>query len=199
MRSLFCKVVFLTGRSGLQTVQKFYKIIGQGRLKLHIFSRAGMNKAQGPGMKALALNSRGSREIARPERYFGGAVDSIAQQRMLYACHVDPDLMSPSGFQPALNMIKLPVKVADHPEMGNGAFSVSVFYGHLLAVPRVSAYGGVHGSFLPVEIVVDDGFVASADTVIFQLLSQALVGQVIFAYHKQSRGIFINTVDDAGP
>ena len=86
-----------------------FKIFRKRGRKFHIRSCRGMDEAQDPGMKGLAL------ELIRAP---GRSIDLVSQQRVSQARHMDTDLMGTARFQTALNMGKAR-KALQHPVMGH--------------------------------------------------------------------------------
>ena len=129
-----------------------FKIRGQRRRKLHIFSCSGMDKAQNSCMEGLSLKTR-NRTGRRP-------VNPVPKKGVANAGHVDPDLMGPPRFQTAFN-IGIPGKSLQHPLMGHCRFPVFIIDAHLLTIHRMTPNRPIHYSLIFFNLSMDNRLIPS--------------------------------------
>ena len=82
---------------------------------------------------------------------------------MAYACHMDSDLVSSPGFQPAFDVIILVVQMGDHPVVGDGPFSSGLIDGDFFTVFCTAGKGSVDGSLFRFQVMIYDRLILSRD------------------------------------
>ena len=84
--------------------EQFFKILRQGRGKLHVLPCRGVHETEGHGVEGLSFQMPGI--LLR-------AVDLVAQKRMTDRGHVDADLVGPAGLQDAFHIGRIPEAFQD--------------------------------------------------------------------------------------
>lgn len=129
-----------------------FKIIRKRCIGFDILTGTGMTETKGHGMKGLSFQAEGR---------FPAGIYLIPQKRMPDACHMDADLVGPSGFQNAFYIGIIP-ETDKNTVMGNGVFAVWN-HCHFFAVMGIPSYGSVYGSLFFFQTAVADGTVFPHD------------------------------------
>ena len=126
------------------------------------------------------------------------AVDHIPQDGVSLIGHMDANLMGPARLQAAPDM-GIPPVPCDDLIMGHGMAAVFLRHSHLFPVRGVAANGRVNGAAVIFHTAADNGLIRPGQGVVRQLGRQFLMGEIVFRHNQQTRRVFINAVDDAGP
>ena len=94
------------------------------------------------------------------------SVNLISKKRMSLTCHVYPDLMCTSCFQPALHISGIP-ETLQNLIMGHCIFAVFVINGHFLTVNGMTPDGSFDPASIFFKVSTDDCPVPSFDRMLF--------------------------------
>ena len=155
---------------------------------MHGFARAGMGKAELPGVEHLALVVAGH----------AGGVEGIPQQGMAKVFQVDPDLMGAARVEDAFDQGADSRQFRDDPPGGSRGTATPVQNGHFFSVHRVAA-----------DVVLDCAASRTGEVALYQgevdfrhgasgdLPGEMGVGGVVLCDHEAAAGILVQPMDDA--
>jgi len=112
------------------------------------------------------------------------SIDGITNERMAERCHVHPDLVGATGFQPAFDQGGIPKRAPPFP-MGDRAFAAAILDDRdLLAVGRRAGKRCINLALIGLRNTRNDRQIAAVDAVCRELLRQALVSDVGLGDHQ---------------
>jgi len=159
-----------------------------------------MGEEKPPGMKGLTverLDPRPRRRIVDGPDSTGAAVDPVADNGITRIRQMNPDLVGPARLDVDFQQGCASVTFPDAPE-GDGRPTPPAPRGHLLAVRRVAADGGLNPPAVGLRVPVHKGQVALPHRAALELPGQSAMGFVGFGHNQQPGGSLVETVDDSG-
>ena len=170
---------------------QFFQIAGKFLRKTagkrNLLTGTGMDKLQPHRVETLPGQAR--------HRLFG-AVHRVSQNGMPDMGHMHPDLVGAPGLQMTAHMGHARIPGNDLP-VSHGMAAVR-YYGHLFAIPPVTADGGVHRSAVLPEIARHQTFVGAGQGMVGKLRRQCQVGGIVFGSDDEPAGVPVDAVDDTG-
>ena len=125
-------------------------------------------------------------------------VGRIAEDGMADVSGMNADLVRPARLQPKTHESR-EWHGLDRLVMGDGMFAfLGGDDGHLLPVAGVAPDGGVDGPCRRVGHAPHEAEVAPQDRALLELSSQRAVRHVVLGHDHQARGVFVETMYDAG-
>ena len=121
-------------------------------------------------------------------------VDFVSEKRVMDIRHMDANLMSPAGLQPAFYVGEV-TETPQHFTVCNGSLSIRPDR-HLLSLFGIPSDGLVDSEFVFRDIVVQDGVITSYDRVFLELRRNTAVRRVILANDDASGSVSVDPVDD---
>ena len=128
------------------------------------------------------------------------AIHIVVEKGMPPVLHVHPDLMGPSGLQPAFHKANI-FEVFQHSIMGNGIFPVFAIreYVHQFSEPGVSSNIALNGAFHLIKISPYKGHVPSFYGMFKELPGKFYSSQFRLGQDNKPSCVFINSVHHAKP
>ena len=121
-------------------------------------------------------------------------VDFVSEKRVMDIRHMDANLMSPAGLQPAFYVGEV-TETPQHFTVCNGSLSIRPDR-HLLSLFGISSDRPVNGEFIFRDIVIQYGVIAPYDRVLLELRRNTAVCCVILTDDDTSCSVSVDSVDD---
>ncbi len=156
---------------------------------MYFFAASRMDENQLSCMKALTFKA-----LFRRWR----AIESVPKKRMPNRCHVYANLMGAPGLKNTAYVSISLIRCNTLP-VSNSRLGILFSHSHAFAVNRMSAYRLVNCSRVFLEAASGYGLVNPVQAMVRKLCRKRSMGKIIFCNNEQAGGVFIDTVDNAGP
>src|SRR2546425_901689 len=170
---------------------------GARRLELGPLAASRVREGEARGVqRETAIRDEGPRHAAPgPRRGFPAAVEPIADDRVADEAQVDTDLVRAAGFRMDLQEGDRPEAGADAVERAGGPPIVA--HGHLHASLRVAPDGTLDEPAWPLRPAPHERLVRLLDRARLELVGERPVRGVGLGDHQDTRGLFVEPVDDS--
>ncbi len=125
----------------------------------------------------------------------GASVSRVSQNRMAQMDQMDAQLMRPPGLRKELEQSGI-LKSFHHPITSPRLSAGAVADSHLLALDRMPTDRGINRPFIVPQRSLDHRDIGSANLTRSKLAAQIPVSGILFGDDENSRGIFVQSMND---
>ena len=160
-----------------------------------------MGKGNPVGMEGLPghfLEAAADGLIGNIHDFPGISINLVPHHGIPQGGQMDPDLMGPPRFDSYVKEGSHAISFPDLPA-GNGAFPLAALRRHLLSLDGMPPHRQVDNSFIIRNIPINQGQVMLFHLPGLEMFRQGPMNLIGFGHNHESRGVFVEAMDNAGP
>ena len=162
-----------------------------------------MNKTDACGVKHLPFHSGYQRGVLFQKAPFQGigsvTINRIPHQGMPQMGEMNTNLVCSTRFNGDRQKGKPLLTISDLFPQGQSVSTPALGDRHLFSTNGIPENGKVNSPIFTGNYTMGQGDIFFFDGAIFELLRKGLMGHIVFGNDHESGGVFIESVNDAGP